>query len=232
MGTSGLAEMAERIDALLKSGGMVRLGMGSRRSCHRLQEGGLCVKCYRSDAEIAEGKEPGSEPAKPLPHAVVREIQRCRFDERRNTCCQEYDYWRGLRATLPEHLAALFPATMEKLLLPSRGWCVVEELIENADGTAPAKFHEAFIYSPKSKRAELAAALDSLTDDLIRHAVRIYDPQNILVQRSNDGAFRLRIADFEPATRTLISLDRLSPLVVRMKLRRRFARYRRMFNLY
>ena len=34
--------------------------MGSRRACYALPGGRLCVKCYRSDAEIAEGLYNGS----------------------------------------------------------------------------------------------------------------------------------------------------------------------------
>ena len=71
---------AEEIDALLSSGGLERLGMGSRRACYFLPGGRLCAKCYRSDAEIAEGKHPGYQPFKPLPSSVVREIRRFRFD--------------------------------------------------------------------------------------------------------------------------------------------------------
>ena len=76
---------AEQIDELLKSGTLERLGIGSRRACYRLPEVGLCVKCYRSDDEIAEGKHPGRQPFKPLSPSVVKEIHRCRFDEKRNT---------------------------------------------------------------------------------------------------------------------------------------------------
>jgi hypothetical protein len=222
---------AEEIDALLKSGKLERLGMGSRRACYRLPGVGLCVKCYRSDDEIAEGKHPGLQPFKPLSPSVVKEIRRCRFDEKRNTCCQEHEYWKELHRTLTKDLMDMFPATMEKLLLPSRGWCVVEELIENADGSPPAKLYWEFTLAPPAARPAIAAAFDRIAEKILSSAVRIYDPQNLLLQKNSDDTFRIRIADFEPSARTIVSPDRF-PYIVRMKLRRRFARYRKMFGIH
>ena len=232
MEKTAIGYTAERIDALLGSGRLERLGMGSRRACYSLPGGRLCVKCYRSDAEIAEGKHPGILPFKPLPASVVREIHRFRFDRKRNTCCQEYEYWKKLRRRLPHELADVFPATMETLLLPSRGWCVVEEIFSNADGTPANLFFREFRQASSSLRAALSAALDDLVNDLVRFAVKVYDPQNLLAQKRADGSFSIRIADFEPTSRTFIDIDGLLPAIVRMKLRRRFTRYRRMFGIY
>ena len=230
MANTDIGHTAEEIDALLKSGSLERLGMGSRRSCYRLPGSNLCVKCYRNGDEIAEGKYPGDSHVTPLSPSVVREIHRCRFDEKRNTCCQEYEYWKELRNRLPEELMSVFPSTMEKLLLPSRGWCVVEELIANADGSPTEQFFKEFKLAQTASRASIAGLLARFTDEVLRFAVRIYDPQNILLQKNSDGTFRLRVADFEPASRTFISLDHFT-FVVRMKLRRRFTRYRRMFGI-
>lgn len=223
---------AEQIDALLGRGELERLGMGSRRACYRLPGNDLCVKCYRSDEEIEEGLYPKGAPFKPLSATVVREIRRCRFDEKRNTGCQEYRYWKELRKRIPEGLMATFPSTMRQLLLPSRGWCTVEECILNLDGSPAMKFHEAWYRSGTALRAKLYVALKALADNMVRNAVRIYDMQNILALRTRDGAIRLRIADFEPASRVLIALDSLSPAIVRMKLRRRFARYCKLYGIH
>lgn len=229
MDTAATGYTAEQIDALLASGGLERIGMGSRRTCYRLPRVKLCVKCYRSDEEIAEGQNPQWKTNGPLSASVVREIHSCRFDERRNTCCQEFEYWKELKRELPKELAEVFPSTMEKMLLPSRGWCVVEELMANADGSPPRGFSWEFWHAAPPFRAALAASQESLVDELARFAVRMYDPQNLLVQKNADGTFRIRIADFEPASRTFIALDRF-PFIVRMKLRRRFSRYRKMFD--
>ena len=75
---------AEELESLFKAGTMKRLGMGSHRACYAIPDTGLCVKCYRSDEEIAEGKRPGRKPVKPLGASVVRRIQKYRFDESRN----------------------------------------------------------------------------------------------------------------------------------------------------
>ncbi|MBR4614712.1 MAG: hypothetical protein IKO55_03815, partial [Kiritimatiellae bacterium] len=61
---------------------MTEIGKGSRRVCLRLPDSPLCIKRYRDDAEVGE--------------TVRKEIERCRFDRRRNTCAQEYDYIRSL----------------------------------------------------------------------------------------------------------------------------------------
>ena len=73
--------VAEEIDNLLKSGAAKRLGIGSRRACYALPDGRLCVKCYRSDSEIAEGKHPERPPFKPVAASVAQEIAQFRFDE-------------------------------------------------------------------------------------------------------------------------------------------------------
>ena len=215
---------AEEIDALLKSGKLERLGMGSRRACYRLPGVGLCVKCYRSDEEIAEGKHPGRQPFKPLSPSVVKEIRRCRFDKRCNTCCQEYKYWTVLNDRLPEHLMSVFPSTMELMLLPSRGWCVVEELIKNEDGTRPLTVHDILLKPSFAGQTEVESMFRELANGLASHAVRLYDPNNVMIQH-DAGSVRLRLADFEPASRSLIPIDALFPFLVGMKVRRRMRRF-------
>ena len=217
----------EELESLFRDGKMERIGMGSRRSCYRIPgNGSLCLKCYKSDAEILEGKDPGKPKSRPLAPAATREIKRCRFDERCNTCCGEYRYWKNIANCLSPELRAAFPATMEMYMLPSRGWSLVEEFMENADGTPIEKFRPAWQAEDESGRKRLAAALDSLECLLVRHSIRFFDPQTVMVQRDRDG-FRLRMPDFEPVTRTLISLETIFPALVRRKIRRRFARFRR-----
>ncbi len=221
----------EEIDALIKGGNIRRLGMGSRRACYELPGGKLCVKCYRSDAEIEEGKNPGHQTFKPVEASVVREIRACRFDSKNNTCCQEYRYWVEMKSRLPDDLMKVFPDTMELQLLPSRGWCVVEELVSNHDASPVVKFQQAWMRADANLRGALLAAFNALEETLAHHSVRFFDPQNILVQTIADGVVRLRITDFEPVSRTFIPLDRLLPGLVRVKIRRRFKRYRRQLGL-
>ena len=221
---------ADRIDALLASGALERLGMGMRRACYRLPGTSLCVKCYRSDAEIEEGRHPGKLPAKPLKSAVVREIRRYRFNKRRNTCCQEYRYWLELKKCIPANLMTAFPSNMELVLLPSRGWAIVEELVANADGTPVRTFLEEWRQTDDKAKITLLAAYNALAAALVRHAVRFYDPQTIFVQRPAEGVFRLRITDFEPGSRLLVPIDTI-PAITRLKVRRRFSRYMQTYGL-
>ena len=222
---------AEEIEALLKSGTLTRLGMGSRRVCYALPDGRLCMKCYRNDDEIAEGSNSGGISSKPLRPSVVREIRRNRFSDKGNTSCQEWRQYMSLRNRLPPELLSVFPETIDRLLLPGRGWCVVEDRILNSDGSHVRPFMETYVGVRDAKtRAALLSAIRNLRDMLARHAVCFYDPQNILVQWLADGSFRLRIVDFEPASRTLISLDKIFPALVGFKVRRRFARYLKSFD--
>lgn len=214
---------AEELDRLLASGALERIGMGSRRACYRLPDGKHCLKCYRSDAEIAIGRESGA----PLAPSLVREIRRFRFDERHNACCQEYHYWNVLKNLLSDNLMRAFPSVMEKLLLPSRGWAVIEELVINSDGSLPRKFAEE---CAATKDPHLLGAFNAIAAGLERHAVRFFDPQNVLVQHLPDGSARLRITDFEPATRLLVPIDAFPPFT-RLKLRRRFRRHLRIWGI-
>ena len=62
----------EELDELFRSNALERIGMGSRRACYRLPCGKLCVKCYRSDKEILEGKDPGSPNSRPICVRILR----------------------------------------------------------------------------------------------------------------------------------------------------------------
>lgn len=222
---------ADELDFFLRSGAMERIGMGSRRSCYRLPgDGALCLKCYRSDAEIDEGREPGSPGSCPLSPGAVKEIRSCRFDEKRNTCCEEYRYWKETLQNAPPEIRAVFPASIEMVKLPSRGWCLIEEFMTNDDGTPVVKFLQACVAADRNARYRLFAALKELESMFVAHAVRFFDPQTIMVQYVS-GEARLRIPDFEPAARTLLPVDRLFPALVRMKVHRRFARYRKMLGI-
>jgi hypothetical protein len=77
-------------------------------------------------------------------------------------------------------------------------------------------------------RRRLLVAFRNLAHAFEAAAVRFYDPQNVLVQWSGkpfDSDFRLRIVDFEPASRAFLPIDLVCPALRRMKLRRRVKRY-------
>jgi hypothetical protein len=193
---------------------MTEIGKGSRRVCLRLPDSRLCVKRYRDDDGVGE--------------TVKREIARFRFDRRRSTCAQEYDYIRSLAAKLPPEVFAVFPETMELRDDPVHGWHLVESLVLNGDGSVPERFSRTCRAADADTRQRLLCAFRDLAHAFEAAAVRFYDPQNVLVQWEGgpfEGAFRLRIVDFEPASRAFLPVDLLCPALRRMKLRRRVRRY-------
>lgn len=212
----------DELEALFHEGKMLRLGMGSRRTCYKIPGTKLCVKCYRSEDEIEEGKYDGEVA---LSSSVVREIRKGRFDSKRNTSCQEYRYWTRLKKNLPPEVFAVFPQTLECVSVPSRGWCIAEERVENYDGSEPESFKSAYRVADGCGRKKLLAAFSRLIEQFRIHAVRFYDPQNLLVQKISADDFVLRIVDFEPATRSVLSFDSLHPFFVRRKMLRRVKRW-------
>ena len=226
---------AEDIEALLKSGALTRLGMGTRRVCYALPGGTFCMKCYRSDDEIAEGINNYGGEIKPLRSSVVREIRRNRFSEKKNTSCIEWRYHQEILATMPKKIKEVFPEHVERICLPTYGWCLVETAIVNFDGTTARPVVDELIRlssqtkSPAciAKAGELLKALPSFFDMLADATVRFYDPPNVIVQWIGPESFRLRIADFEPKARTVIALDRWFDFCARFKCRRRSRRFLR-----
>ena len=215
----------EELEALFREGKMERIGMGSRRACYKIPASNLCVKCYRSEDEIKEGKYNGSVALAP---SVVREIAKARFDEKRNTSCQEYRYWKKLKGKFPSEVFAAFPQKMECVLVPARGWCLVEERLENFDGSKPEDFKSAYFAADDKIKKSLLSAFLRLIEQFRFYAVRFYDPQNLLVQRISNEDFVLRIVDFEPASRSFLPIDSILPSLVRRKTMRRARRWLKM----
>lgn len=216
---------AEELNSLFLEGKMERLGMGSRRVCYKIPTSNLCVKCYRSDEEIKEGKYEG---AVALAPSVVHEITKARFDEKCNTSCQEYRYWKRLKEKLPPEVFAVFPQKMECVVVPNRGWCLIEERLENFDGSKTEDFKSAYFAADDKGKKRLLSAFSRLIEQFCVHAVRFYDPQNLLVQWISNEDFVLRIVDFEPATRTFLPVDSLLPSFVKLKTLRRAKRWLKM----
>ena len=190
------------------------LGHGRRRACYRIGDTGKCLKCYLPE-ELIDGEG-----------TIAREIRKLRFNRKLNTCAQEYDYYRKLRARLPAGLMAVFPEEMELVDDPVRGWCLEETELRNFDGSPLEDFASACRRGGEAKVFALVAAFKQLMQDLARYRVRFFDPPNVLVQTvAPNGDFRLRIVDFEPASRTLVPLDRMFPILVGVKLLRRARRF-------
>ena len=198
------------------AGELELLGRGRRRAAYRLAGMGRCLKCYLPD-DLVDGAG-----------AIAKEIKNCRFDRKRNTCAAEYDYFQELKARLPAELLATFPDEMELTSDENRGWCLIETEVCNYDGSSPKGFAEAYRQSDGKCRTEMLARFKALMLDLAKYRVRFFDPPNVLVQMLGPGGeFKLRIVDFEPASRTLIPLDRMFPALVGLKLKRRVRRFLR-----
>lgn len=188
------------------------LGAGSRRACYEIPGTDLCLKCYRDESTVPNA-------------TVAREIGKCRHDERRNVCCQEYRYYQELKRRLPDYVFAAFPERLEQVYLPARGWCLVESRVRNADGSPCEHFSRTYRAADKTMQAKLVKEFWLLVGAFAAYGVRFYDPQNVIVQHLADGSFRLRVVDFEPASRTLFPIDSLCPAIVRAKVIRRAERY-------
>ena len=189
------------------------LGRGTRRTAYDIPGSGLCLKCYIRTAAKAY---------------VAGEISAFRFNVDRNACAQEGRYFQELRKRLPSDLLAAFPATLELVALPEYGWSLVEERLANADGSALEKLSAVYRSASPERRASLVSAFRKLMEGIVRCGVKFYDPQNVLVQwlgGSGEGEFRLRIVDFEPESRTLLSPDAICPALIRAKVRRREQRF-------
>ena len=203
-----------------------QLGGGLRRVCLALPGGKLCLKSYRTDDELdALSREREANGRKPIKQSVVREIHTCRFLRGKNTNVQEFESWKEMKERLPADIMAVFPKTMELVCDSMRGWSLVEERIDNFDGR-PLRgiMHETRVAPPEVK-SRLLASFRSLRDNLARHRVPFFDPPNVMVQWLDESEFRLRIVDFEPAVRTFLSIERLVPFMLSLKVRRRFNRW-------
>lgn len=202
-----------------------QIGSGIRRVCYALPDRSLCLKSYRTDADIeAFNSQRAAKGDPPLKQTVVKEIQRYRFSRARNTNAQEYDAWKKMRDSVPDAVMRVFPGTMELVCDVMRGWSVVEERVDSFDGR-PVK---SIMYEVKRAfpelRVRLLEAIRRLRDELCRYRVRFFDPQNVKVQWLSSDDFALRIVDFEPITRTFFPIDSLFPFLVPAKVRRRFDR--------
>lgn len=205
---------------------MPLIGRGSRRACLRLEGTGKCLKCYRADDDLEYVYWPGGGKS-PLDSAVRNEVKAFRFDRKRNICAREFACYRELRRRLPKDLADVFPDEAYEVCHPEFGWGMVETEIKNFDGSPIVPFAQAYAECAGEKeRDRLVDAFLALGEQFAAHSVRFYDPPNVMVQKTGaDGGFRLRIVDFEPTGRTLIPVDRMLPVLARMKVRRRFVRF-------
>ncbi len=209
---------------------MTLLGDGKRRVCWRIPGSALCLKSYRTDEELSSHDGTGV-----VRKSITREIRLYRHDEKRNTSCLEWYYYQELRSRLPPELLAIFPERVERIHLPAYGWCIVETELKNFDGTPVRQVADELSriaanggwQADMCKFRALRNSLIPFFKALADAAVHFYNPQNVLVQWTSPDRFRLRIADFEPSSRTIVALDRWFAFYVSFKCRRRYERFLR-----
>lgn len=204
--------------SLLARHPLERVGWGgTRRCCFRLGESGLCVKFYKPRALY------DAEKVKP---SIRRDIDRRRFDPKRNSSCQEVAVLERYRQLLPEKLiAAHFPPVCERVFHPDYGWGVLETYYTNPDGTAiiPYEF-EIARQTPRNQEIIYAQAA-ALLDKLIAAGAPFYEPGNFHTLLKSDGSIETKVVDFEPTSKTLLPLEAFWPWFRRRKLARKAARY-------
>ena len=194
---------------------LVLIGEGSRRSCYRLAHQNVCVKFYRAPAASQWQRL-----------SVGLHILIARFLRTLNVNVKEWRYHQKLRTQLPPDLFGIFPEWVEPVYSDKHGWGILESLIQNADGTQAKGVHKEMLsVSDPALRLRIYRETEQLLSRLAEYGVRFYDLHNLLLQWTGDGAFRLRVADFEPCGRGLLAWTLRCPFLARWKMERRTVRY-------
>ena len=171
------------------------IGSGAVRSCYREPSGTTCVKFYTCQDKL---------------HPKRKSSTRWRLLLTRhlyllNINMQEWRYYQRLKKRLPSELMKAFPEQMDRLYSPHYGWGVRESLLLNEDGSYTRLVEAEMKRMVNRQQAhELYARVRDFLDQMIHHAVAVYDPRNILVQWTTPSAYTLRMVDFEPRAKAAI----------------------------
>jgi hypothetical protein len=177
---------------------------------------GLCVTFYRLFSELPPGAR-----LRVRKDILLGSLFRCL-----NINYREWRYHQRRLLRLPGDLARVFPEFTEAVRCPKRGWGIAETLVLNEDGSLPRHAGEEMgALQDMGLRREIYGAVAALLERLAEHSVCFFDPQNVLVQWTGGGRFRLRIVDFEPTCRVFVPGMAYVRPYVRRTVRRRAARY-------
>ena len=191
------------------------LGKGRRRRCYRMP-GDLCVKFYHDPSALPPKTRLG----------VRLDIVLGRMFRAMNVNYDEWQYHQYVCRHLPKDIVDAFPEHTEAVYCREKKWGIIETLILNADGTLPRSIAEEFKASQDPALwLRIYQETERLLQRFVEYGVCVFDPPNLLVQWTGDGAFRLRIADFEPNCRAVIPGLAHVGFYVRGKVRRRSERY-------
>lgn len=190
------------------------IGEGSRRACYRLGKTGLCVKFYRRPEDCVAPK---------MKPSVIRELRRRRFNRRANVCAQEVDLLARLGPKLPPVVREMLPETMELVKHPLWGWGSVQPYLTNPDGSTiiPAELEMWHHAQERDFVLRMYRCVRDCLDLIVPSALPFYEASNLFVWWQADGSMKLKIIDFEPTSKTLISPERFCPWLRRRMMRRK-----------
>jgi len=204
---------------LLTEHPLERVGWGgTRRVCYKIGETGFCVKFYKPPEiyRSATTWRPG----------IIWEIERRRFDLRRNSSSMEVDVYERFWMRQPDDIRARLPPVVERVFDPKLGWGVLETYYANPDGTAviPYEFELARQKSP-DLRWDIYRQAKALLEQVTVASAPFYEPGNFHALVRPDGGIELKIVDFEPRSKMVLPLEIFWPWYRRLKLRRKTQRY-------
>jgi len=171
------------------------IGSGAVRSCYREPGGQTCVKFYTCQDKL----HPKRKQSTRLRLLLTRHLYWF------NINMQEWRYYQRLKKRLPAEVLKAFPEQMDPLYSPRYGWGLRETLLLNADGS-PTRLVEKELKVMKShaEAQELFERVSDFLSQMIRYAVPVYDPRNILVQWVSPARYELRMVDFEPRAKAFV----------------------------
>lgn len=171
------------------------IGSGAVRSCYREPSGKTCVKFYTCQDKLHPKRK----------NSTRWRLLLTRHIYLLNINMQEWRYYQRLKKRLPLEVMKAFPEQMDRLYSPQYGWGVRESLLLNEDGSYTRLVEAEMKRMGNQQQAqELYDRVRDFLDQMILHAVAVYDPRNILVQWTSPSAYTLRMVDFEPRAKAVI----------------------------
>lgn len=203
-----------------------KLGVGARRVCYRIVGTGCCVKFLRTEED---------DPSRPLGWKM-RRMLKDRFNRRRNLNCLEAEAMNRYRELAGPRIAAALPERVEIVLDEKLGYGVLMSELRNADGSGvKSSIIEMLERGDHDFARETFRAMREHLEDLIAVSAPFYESDNFVTQFLADGSWRLRIIDFEPVGKKLLSPERwFAPYrrwFVRRQSRKVYAKYARRIGI-
>ena len=180
---------------------LVKIGVGARRICYSIGDTGYCVKFLRTQED---------RPTRPLGWKARRILKKYRFDKNHNINCLEAEAMEKYRTLAGPRIAAALPEVVEIVFDEERGYGVLMSELKNANGSGVKSAVLEMINRPEDVAFHRATfdAMRVLMNDFIAIAAPFYEADNFVTQFAADGSWQLRIIDFEPQGKKLLSPER------------------------